>query len=496
MRITALAAAALLAAGCGKKDGDDGAKPGPAPTTQPPPTEPAQPETPPPPRTELAADPGGATGDHQWSRGFGGSGRDEPRAIALTDDGGVIVTGVFSGTVNFGPGELTAEALDVFVLKLDNDGKPVWAGLIGGGGEDIAADVAVDSKGNVVVVGWFSGAMKVGDTELKAAGGDDIFVVKLDKEGKPAWARQLGGDNTDVAWSVDIDPAGDDIVIAGEFRGRVNFGGGPLESKGNSDIFLLRLGEDGVHKWSKSFGDIGQDYGRTVAVDSRGDIVMAAEFSAEVDFGGGKPLVHKGNRDLVLAKYDKNGAYRWARGYGNTFDEVVIALALDPADNIVVGGAFEDRLELGTETLKSRGRSDAFVAKFTPDGEPTWAVGWGADRDDQVSGLGTDKFGNIVATGWFVSKVNFGGAELAAGNGNQDAFLVKLDHKGRHLWSQRFGDRDHDRGRALAVAPEGSITLAGIYRFTLAFNGNVLESSHEKGAKIAPADIFVARFAP
>jgi hypothetical protein len=488
----ALLATALLVPGCGKKDSDGGSE-AKQPET---PAEPVKPEPPPPPRADLVNDTTEPQGELVWATGLGALGREEPRAIALTPDGGAVITGIFADKVDFGKGELTAQALDIFVIKLDKDGAVEWSTGIGGGGEDIASGVAVDGKGNIVVVGWFSGEMMVGDTKLMASGADDIFVIKLDAKGAPAWARQFGGDHSDISWGVATDPGGD-IVVVGEFRNTITFGGEPHESKGNADIFLLRLAEDGTFKWSKAFGDLGQDYGRAVAIDSRGDVVMAAEFSVEVDFGSGKPLVHKGNRDIVVAKYGADGTYRWAKAFGNTFDDIVLAAAVDPADNIVIGGSFEQKLKIGGTELESAGRKDALLAKLDPSGKVQWAKSYGAHRDDQIAALGADKFGNVLASGWFVDKVDFGGGgELKAPNGNQDAFLLKLDRDGGYLWSKRFGDKDHDRGRALAVTADGEITLAGLFRFEIDFGSKTLESAHKKKAKIAPADIFVARFTP
>ncbi len=484
--------ATVLASGCGKKKQNDTHEQPKGPAT---PVAPPVAEPPPPPRASLATGPGDGKGAFVWATSFGAMGRDEARGVALTSDGGAVVTGIFTGKVDFGPGSLDAQALDVFVLKLSDKGKVQWVTSIGGGGEDIAGDVAVDSDGNVIAVGWFSGPMLVGKTQLKSAGADDIYVVKMDPKGEPIWARQLGGQYTDAAWSVAIAP-GDDILITGNFRDTVNFGDQPLQSKGVEDIFLARLGPDGATKWSRSFGEIGQDFGRRVAVDSRGDILLAAQFSADVNFGTGKPLTAAGNRDIALIKLSPEGKPRWAKGYGNSFNDAVLGLAVDPADNIVIGGSYEETLELGTIKLKSKGRTDAYVARFDPDGVPLWAHSWGADREDTVSAVGCDKYGNVVATGWFVSTVDFGGGALTAPNGNQDAFLLKLDAKGEHVWSKSFGDRDNDRGRALAVAPDGSSTLAGFYRFDLDLGGETLHSKHEAKAKIAPADAYVVRFGP
>ncbi|MBI4705913.1 MAG: hypothetical protein HY744_32880 [Deltaproteobacteria bacterium] len=58
-------------------------------------------------------------GGHLWSKGFGSSGGDQGRAVALDANGNALVAGLFSGTVDFGGGPLvSAGGHDIFVLKL------------------------------------------------------------------------------------------------------------------------------------------------------------------------------------------------------------------------------------------------------------------------------------------------------------------------------------------------------------------------------------------
>ncbi|HUH05653.1 MAG TPA: hypothetical protein VML75_26850, partial [Kofleriaceae bacterium] len=357
---------ALIAAGCGKKDDS---KPAPVqPTVAPPPVTVPVAE---PPRTPLAADPGGATGNVRWLVGFGSKGEDEPRGIDIDAAGNVVITGIFNGTMTMGDKVLESQALDAFVAKLDDSGKVLWAHAFGGKNDDVAAAVRFDSKGNVIVAGWYSDTMTFGSSTLTAVGSDDVFVMSLGADGSPNWARSIGGENTEAAWAL-ATGANDDVIVVGEFRGTVNFGTGPVESAGNTDVFVLALSKDGERKWARQFGDMNFDFGRAVAIDSRGDVVLAAEFAGSVDFGGGA-LEATGNRDIAVVKLaGTDGSFRWARQFGNTFDDVVLGLAIDGADNIAIGGSYEaeNPFEKGT---RSNGRKDAFVARLDPTGELQWA---------------------------------------------------------------------------------------------------------------------------
>jgi len=67
--------------------------------------------------------------------------------------------------------------------------------------------------------------------------------------------------------------------------------------------------------------------------------------------------------DLFLVSYTSDGLFRGLFPFINTG---VKCLAFDLAGNLVLGGVFEDALELGSTTLISHGLYDSFVAKCSP----------------------------------------------------------------------------------------------------------------------------------
>lgn len=72
-------------------------------------------------------------------------------------------------------------------------------------------------------------------------------------------------------------------------------------SAGLDDIFLAKFNTFGAHLWSKRFGGGNQDYGRAVAVDSKGNVLLTGDFSGPVDFGFGN-LSAGGDLDIFLLK--------------------------------------------------------------------------------------------------------------------------------------------------------------------------------------------------
>ena len=142
------------------------------------------------------------SGNFAWARGMGGTDYDSGYGIATDSNGNVYTTGHFSGTADFDPNSSTvnlisAGSYDIFVSKLDNGGNFVWAKNMGGIGSDYGYGIATDSSGNVYTTGSFSSTADFDpDTNifnLASAGGDDVFISKLDTNEIPTFSDVPSG---------------------------------------------------------------------------------------------------------------------------------------------------------------------------------------------------------------------------------------------------------------------------------------------------------------
>ena len=156
-------------------------------------------------------------GNFLWAKGIGGTSQDVGYSIAADALGNVYTCGEFFGTADFDPGAGTfnmtsAGSLDAFVVKLSNSGNFVWARALGGSIGDAAYSLALDGAGNVYVTGYYSGTADFdpgpNQFNLTAAGGNDIFVCKLDNAGNFGWVKDAGGAEHDVANSIALSGAG------------------------------------------------------------------------------------------------------------------------------------------------------------------------------------------------------------------------------------------------------------------------------------------------
>ena len=141
-----------------------------------------------------------------WTQQVGDGTYDEAYGVAVDARGNVLVVGYTDGVL---PGQKSAGESDAFVRKYDPNGKELWTRQFGSTGDDEALGVAVDARGNVLMVGWTEGTLP----GQRSAGKRDVFVRKYDPAGRELWTRQFGSRDSDWASGVAVDAHGNVLVV-------------------------------------------------------------------------------------------------------------------------------------------------------------------------------------------------------------------------------------------------------------------------------------------
>ena len=199
-----------------------------------------------------------SAGAHQWTTTFGGTDDQSGFAVAVDGSGNVHVTGRFVGTVNFGAGDVTAAGgEDAFVTKLNSSGAHQWTTAFSSTSASRGQSVAVDGSGNVYTTGQFSGTVDFGAGDVTAAGvNTDIYITKLNSSGAHQWTNTYGDSPTDWGLGVALDTAGN-VHVTGHFQNTVDFGTGDVTSAGDSDVFVVKLNSAGQAVVAPGGGDGG-----------------------------------------------------------------------------------------------------------------------------------------------------------------------------------------------------------------------------------------------
>ena len=392
------------------------------------------------------------TGNDQWHLRFGDGGAQSSAGVAASN-GGAVIAGTFDGTINFGGGNLvSAGANDVFVAAFDYAPQHLWSKRFGDAAAQTATGVAVDKLGSVIVTGSFAGTIDPGGGAMTSAGNTDVFLVKYDSAGTFEWAKQFGNNAAQAGLAVAVDGQGR-VGIVGSFGGNISFGGDLLTSAGGNDMFVAVLDKDGNHLWSKRFGDAAAQVGKAIAFGPAGEVVIAGDNAGALDFGGGS-LATSGGTDVVMASFDADGTHLWSKQFGNNVAQTAASLSVDSAGNVAILATFAGQINFGGGALATAGGNDMAIAKLTTDGMLLWSKRFGGNGADIARAVTFDPFGAVILTGDFIGTVDFGGGALTSGGVN-DVAVVKLDGTGAHVWSKRAGDQAAQVPSGLAADTTG-----------------------------------------
>jgi hypothetical protein len=200
-----------------------------------------------------------------------------------------------------------------------------------------------------------------GRTVSFGAGPYAALLLKYGPDGTLLWQKTWGGKREDyVRGHVAVDPSGS-IYVTGKTE---SFGAG------HADVLLLKYDPNGTLLWQKTWGGTGEDLCWDVAIGPSGSIYVIGR---TLSFGAGQ-------RDVLLLKYDPNGALLWQKIWGGTEWDSGCALAVDPSGSIYVTGVTASPSQTlqyvsGTETTPDGTVTEPDGTETTPDGTVTELTG-------------------------------------------------------------------------------------------------------------------------
>ena len=387
-----------------------------------------------------------------------------------------------------------------------------WVKNIGGSGPDGGTSMHLDSIGNIISIGRFSGVADfdpgTGVYNLVSTGVYSAYIQKLDSSGSFIWAGKFSGAGSVDALHIVIDGAGD-IYCVGHFTSTVDFDPGPglfqLTSAGQRDIFIAKLDSNGGFLWAKRVGGSNVDYGMGIAIDSSGDVIISGSFQNTIDADPGLAnlfFTASFGFDTYISKLDTNGNLIWARQFAGAGSNLnfIRDMAVDYLGNIYTCGYFTGTADFdpgpGTATLTSLGDYDAFIQKFAPDGSLEWVKKFGSAGHERIHSIAVDQAANVFFTGFFENTVDFDpgqGMSNLSSIGGRDIFLGKFNTAGDFVWVRHFGGAfQDDRGNGIEVDADGNILSAGFFGNSVDFNplvGNhILTSSGSTDGYISILD--------
>lgn len=368
-----------------------------------------------------------------FQKTLGGSNLDAGYAVVEDTNGGYIIAGT---TKSFGAGDL-----DIYLLKTDVNGNVQWKKTCGNSFYEYSNALIATSDGNYLTAGitasygngvyissiktdasgiadyhktigtidGYSGAYDVKETSdggyvfsgtsygVDTISIDHVYLVKTDAYSDTLWTMMLENRENgiqqwqDVAQGIEETNDGGFIVAvsAGSYLTAMN------------DAMLLRLNSNGTPLWAKTYGGIADDVARYVYQTTDGGFLAAGTSRS---FGAG-------GADFYLVKTDANGTLQWAKTYGGSNDEGLLAFSKTSDGGYIA---------CGTTLSFGNGSEDVYLVKINSAGDTAWTKTYGGSSYDGGVAVQQTTDGGYVITG----------ATQSFGQGNRDIYLIKTDANG------------------------------------------------------------------
>ena len=265
------------------------------------------------------------------------------------------------------------------------------------------------------------------------SGRKDIMVLRTDRSGNLIWKKAYGGFNDEIAWSVVR--SGNDYYITGNTNSNNGLFSG---SKGDEDLFLMKIDASGNLQFLKRFGGKGKDGGTKIILTADQQLIVVGKSSSRTgDITVADTSVNR-MEDIWISGYSLAGDLTMSKVYGNAGNDIAFDVSESPDRSIFVTGHYSANPVGATAPNDfniSSGKEDAFVLKLSKAGDKIWFKPLGGSGSEQGMSLIALQDGSVIAAGFSESS---DGTFRALSSGF-DGWVVKLNSSGAETLVRMFG---------------------------------------------------------
>lgn len=349
----------------------------------------------------------------EFQKSYGGAADDLGKAVLEYNNGDLYIAG---STQSFGVGQK-----DVYIIKTDDKGNKIWSRTFGGAANDEANEIFVMQDGNLLILGT---------TASYGAGGNDVYLIKIDTSGALLWQKFFGGPAGESGEDI-VQTSDGNYMITGVTSG---FG------SGLRDVYVLKVNSSGTLIWSKTFGGAADDGGSSLCNADTGDVML---FNFTDNYGAL-------NRDLYVIRINSVGDSLGSWRYGGAEYEEAQSIERTNDGNFILFGhtASFGHIEHNT-----------YAVKISGTGTVIWQNNYGGSMHDG------GEHGKQCNEGGYI----FAGRSVSFANNFEQMYLIKTDESGNMQWQKDLGGTDDDAAYNIMETNEAYFLVGNTRSVT---NGN------------------------
>ena len=306
---------------------------------------------------------------------------------------------------------------DMILIRTDENGFGIWEKTYGGSDNDEGYSVVQTPDGNILSVGF---SWSYGNKQ-------QILVVKTDLSGHLIWRKTYGGSNREIGHKAIISSDGNILIV-----GQTN---SPGISRGNDDIWLIKIDQDGNEIWNKAYGLQNHEKGYDIIELDGGEFIIV----------GYRDFYQEADKNILILKIDFEGNPLWEKiiGVDGVYEEVAYSISKSSDYGYLI---------CSSTNAKGNNLYDPQIINIDFDGNIIW--------NETYNGSG------LSHTRWSATSTKDGGAVIIgttnyyAGD-NEDAYILKINKDGKKLWDYAVQGGENDWGWAIIETFFEELVLVG-----------------------------------
>jgi len=380
---------------------------------------------------------------------FGGSKNDVAQSVIATLDGGFAVIG-YTQSMDGDVSDKLDESFDFWVLKFNSEANLEWNKTYGGSGDDRGYDIIQTSDNGFAILGYTDSSD--GDITINN-GFRDFWLAKLDASGNLTWQKSFGFPGADEGTAI-IETSDNNFLISGVLDvtssgGQGNLGRFVMEHAGG-DYWAIKVSSSGDLIWSRFYGGSFTDSPTGIIENNNNEFIfVGGSDSNDVDITN-----NKGSYDFWVVKSEAGGNMIWEKSFGGSeIDEARGIVSTYDGSHIIVGDTRSNEQDVSL----NNGAADLWIIKISDDGDLIWNRSIGGSNFDVSRSINKTSDNGFIIAG--SSRSSDG--DVARNQGQNDAWIVKIDTNGQLLWETTVGGSNIDFAYDAVQLANGTIIAVG-----------------------------------
>ncbi|WP_426480169.1 T9SS type A sorting domain-containing protein [Chryseobacterium sp. R2ACT005] len=385
-----------------------------------------------------------------WQKDIKSSTQDFLSQVTTTIDQQYLITGSSIQSDKLQQTSKQNNGYDFHLVKLNQQGEEAWEKYFSGSNHDyLSATVTTQDGGSLLAGTSYSG--KGLDKKDDSKGGSDIWLIRINEFGDELWQKTLGSSSDEEARAV-IQTTDLGFFVAGNVQGF-------SKGYGSKDVFITRLDKDGKELSQITLGGKGLDEVEKMISTRDGGALLG--IYSRSSMGGTKKTENFGEGDYWIVKLDKNGKVEWEKNFGGKGDDHIRTMALT-SNGFIIGG--ESRSERsGNKTVGIEEGTDLWLISLNERGDEQWQKSYNFGNRDILMGMNVlhsadDKSSKGILLGGYTP------SEGRAEKEDNTFWILYLDVNGTEQWRKHITGESRQKEERLSdlkLNRDGSVVLAG-----------------------------------